>query len=200
MISTVIFSIPELSSINTASSIGPFALVIFISITREGVEDYKKAQFDKLYNNSECTEIVKGSFVKKKWNQIIVGDIVRIEKNEQVPADVLVLKSSSPNGYCYLETTNLDGESALKVKEAVGITQSYNLDYSGLEGSLAIDLPNRDIYSFEGQIKISTPFCKNSFLKIENLLLRSGKLKNVDWVDGLVVYTGEDTKIMQNIK
>lgn len=200
LVSTVIFSIPELSSIDPASSIGPFALVIMISVIREGVEDYKKAQYDRLYNNYDCTRVEEGKLVKRKWNQIHVGDIIRVLKNEEIPADLVVFCSSSLNGYCYLETTNLDGESALKVKEAVGLTHNQSFDLTKIQATLSIDTPNRDIYAFEGQLKMTSPLEQNCFLKIENLLLRSGKLKNVDWVDGLVVYTGQDTKIMQNIK
>ena len=32
----------------------------------------------------------------------------------------------------------------------------------------------------------------------KNLLLRATKLKNTEWVIGMVVYTGKNTKIMQN--
>lgn len=32
----------------------------------------------------------------------------------------------------------------------------------------------------------------------KNLLLRATKLKNTEWLVGMVVYTGKNTKIMQN--
>ena len=51
---------------------------------------------------------------ESKWSQIKVGDILKITKNEVIPADILIIKSSLPNGFCYMQTTNLDGESALK--------------------------------------------------------------------------------------
>ncbi|HMD13748.1 MAG TPA: hypothetical protein VKI62_03915, partial [Bacteroidota bacterium] len=35
-------------------------------------------------------------------------------------------------------------------------------------------------------------------VSIENLLLRGCNLKNTDWVIGVVVFTGEETKIMMN--
>ena len=36
----------------------------------------------------------------------------------QVPADVVLTGASSPDGICYVETTNLDGETNLKLKKA----------------------------------------------------------------------------------
>jgi phospholipid-transporting ATPase len=35
-------------------------------------------------------------------------------------------------------------------------------------------------------------------LGVDNLLLRGSSLKNTEWVLGLVVYSGHDTKIMRN--
>lgn len=35
-------------------------------------------------------------------------------------------------------------------------------------------------------------------LNAKNLVLRGARLKNCKWIYGLVVYTGQDTKIMKN--
>ena len=37
-------------------------------------------------------------------------------KNEYIPADIIILKSSDPKGKVMIETKNLDGETNLKLK------------------------------------------------------------------------------------
>ena len=67
--------------------------------------------YDVEYNNSltqrynmECK-----LFNECKWKQLKVGNIIKVLKNEILPADILIIKSSNVNGFCYLQTTNLDG-------------------------------------------------------------------------------------------
>ena len=56
--------------------------------------------------------------VDKRWMQVKVGDIVRVEENQYFPCDLLLITSSVSKGVCYVETKNLDGETNLKHKKA----------------------------------------------------------------------------------
>lgn len=58
-------------------------------------------------------------FVKKRWKDVRVGDFVRVVSNEIVPADLLLLHTSDPNGVCHIETSSLDGETNLKQRRAM---------------------------------------------------------------------------------
>ena len=58
------------------------------------------------------------SFQSDTWKDIKVGDFLKILKNEvnkqknyrkTIPADMIILKTSSENGFSYFQTTNLDG-------------------------------------------------------------------------------------------
>lgn len=48
-----------------------------------------------------------------------VGDVVHLCCNEIIPADMVLLHSSDPNGVCHIETANLDGETNLKQRQVV---------------------------------------------------------------------------------
>ena len=52
-----------------------------------------------------------------KWRDIIVGDIVKVYSDEMFPCDLLFLSSSEENSICSVETSNLDGETNLKIKQ-----------------------------------------------------------------------------------
>jgi phospholipid-translocating ATPase len=43
------------------------------------------------------------------WRDVRTGDIVRVEDDDPIPADIVVLNTSLPDGACYVETAELDG-------------------------------------------------------------------------------------------
>jgi phospholipid-translocating ATPase len=54
------------------------------------------------------------SFHKIKWSQVKVGDVIKVEKDQEIPADILIL--DSPKEVVFVSTMNLDGETNLKEK------------------------------------------------------------------------------------
>uniref|UniRef100_A0A6Q2YGW8 Phospholipid-transporting ATPase n=1 Tax=Esox lucius TaxID=8010 RepID=A0A6Q2YGW8_ESOLU len=105
---------------------------------------------------------------------------------------------SEPMAMCYIETSNLDGETNLKIRQGLQVTaDDRDVDsLSRLSGRLECESPNRHLYDFVGVIRLEghSPVP----LGPEQILLRGARLRNTRWVHGMVVYTGHDTKLMQN--
>jgi P-type E1-E2 ATPase len=51
-----------------------------------------------------------------KWRKVQVGDIIKVKDNELFPADLLCLYCNASNDVAYVKTTNLDGETNLKLR------------------------------------------------------------------------------------
>lgn len=58
---------------------------------------------------------------------MVIGDTVRVNRDEHIPADLLLL-SSSGGTTAYVDTRNLDGETNLKVKDAFRATRALKVD------------------------------------------------------------------------
>ena len=210
LVTAIITVIPEISTISPISAVAPFIVVLIISLIKEAIEDYRKYKNDKKANNSIAVIYKSPIFTEIKWYEIEVGNIIKIKKDELIPCDVLVIKSSHENGFCYLQTSNLDGETTLKPREAINyshkkITVNNDIysnvineifDYEKDNCYIEIDQPSMNIYEIEGTIFFKG---KKHYFDIKNCLLRGGRLKNTEYVYGIVVYSGKETKLMKNI-
>lgn len=138
-----------------------------------------------------------GNFENVKWKELRVGDVVKVEKDEFFPADLILLSSSYEDPICYVETTNLDGETNLKLKQAIGATATLNDDsaFQTFRGIIRCEDPNANFFSFVGSLEVAG---QQHPLTLRQLLLRDSKLRNTDYIYGVVIFTGPDTKVMQN--
>lgn len=137
------------------------------------------------------------------WKKLEVGDIVLLRENEQVPADVIVLSTSDPDGLCYLETKNLDGETNLKPRRALQPTSSITSEEDVERSSFVIDSepPHQNLYLYKGVLHYTDPAngdSRKEGVTINELLLRGCTVRNTAWIIGLVAFTGPDTKIYLN--
>jgi phospholipid-transporting ATPase len=143
-------------------------------------------------------------FVEKAWRDIKVGDVLRIESGENFPADIILISSSEPEGLCYIETSNLDGEVNLKIKQALSQTSKIltPIEMSSLQGVIKSEQPNNRLYNYDGVLSTSAMDqvgkTRDYALDPTQLLLRGAQLRNTTWIYGIAVFTGHETKLMLN--
>uniref|UniRef100_A0A4W2BKK2 Uncharacterized protein n=1 Tax=Bos indicus x Bos taurus TaxID=30522 RepID=A0A4W2BKK2_BOBOX len=99
---------------------------------------------------------------------------------------------------CFVATSNLDGETNLKIRQALSETATMKTEkqLSNLSGKIKCEEPNFHFNSFAGTLYLN----EKSPISIgpDQVLLRGTQLKNTEWILGIVVYTGFETKFMQN--
>lgn len=201
LFTAVLQQIPDISPTNRYTTIVPLAIVLMVSAIKESVEDFRRKQSDTSLNHSKARAIRGSSFEDTRWINVAVGDIVRVESEEPFPADLILLASSEPEGLCYIETANLDGETNLKIKQAIPETAHLvsTAEISRLGGRVRSEQPNSSLYTYEGTLTMQTGGGEKELpLAPDQLLLRGATLRNTPWVHGLVVFTGHETKLMRN--
>ncbi|XP_010551325.1 PREDICTED: putative phospholipid-transporting ATPase 9 [Tarenaya hassleriana] len=195
---TGVLSFTDLAPYTAVSAIVPLIFVIGATMVKEGVEDWRRKQQDVEVNNRKVkVHRGDGSFVHREWKTLRVGDIVKVEKDEFFPADLFLLSSSYGDAICYVETMNLDGETNLKLKQGLGVTSSLHEDenFNGFKAFVKCEDPNANLYSFIGTMELDG---ERYPLSPQQLLLRDSKLRNTDYIYGAVIFTGHDTKVIQN--
>ena len=57
----------------------------------------------------KATTLQQGKRMEVKWADLQVGDVLRIENNQLVKADMFLLTTNEVNGRCFIDTADLDG-------------------------------------------------------------------------------------------
>ncbi|KAJ3758485.1 protein transporter [Lentinula raphanica] len=180
--------VPALKIGFIATYIAPLAFVLSITIGKEAYDDYKRNLRDREANGqkylvvdppSPQSSTSASSLPFNTTSQIpthlstralpssslLVGHLVRLQKNDRVPADMVLLWTSDPSGTCFVRTDQLDGETDWKMRISVGETQSLGengvaaLGASSHGGSgeaeIYADAPTKDIHTFIGTFTLN---------------------------------------------
>jgi len=190
--------IPEISSLTPITTALPLFGVLSLTAIKYAYDDVQRHRTDRTVNNRKSQVLRKGYLVEEKWHRVQVGDVIRMENNSFIAADILLLSSYNPNGLCYIETAELDGETNLKVKQCLEATNVLGEDEKSLShfnGHIICEPPNNNLSKFEGTLSYNS---QKYSLDNEKVLLRGAVLRNTPWCYGVVLFAGKDTKLMQN--
>lgn len=221
-----------------ATYVVPLAFVLAVTIGKEGYDDYKRHQRDVSANStrylildrtsssthanshhhhsSSLGESTLSPVKSIPSSKLKVGDIIVLEKNQRVPADILLLRTSDPAGSCFVRTDQLDGETDWKLRVAVERTQHLfsDGDLLRVQGEVYADPPTKDIHTFVGNITLrSVPSSTSTEAEDGTLVMETQNRiepltsENMLWANtvlaagtsvGMIVYTGKETRAVMN--
>ena len=136
-------------------------------------------------------------WVQVKWRDIQVGDILKLKRDDAVPADIALLHTSGEDGLAYVETMALDGETNLKSRQAPhALRRCCTIEgVKACNAEFITEDPNRNLYDFNGSVTVDEETIP---LTLNAVVLRGSVLRNTALAIGIVVNTGEECKIRMN--
>lgn len=185
-----------------------------VTMAKQGLEDKRRHDADAIQNNRLCQVLgPNGQINNAKWMDVRVGDVLCIRNNEETPADIVILATSEEEGRCFVETCNLDGETNLKRRMAVPGTakragcrqlndpplneSKHQIDVVSMKGKLEYEQPNNRLYNFIGRLTIEN---ETQPIGPTNIALRGCSIRSCAYAYGVVIFTGSETKVMQNAR
>ncbi|TFK29197.1 protein transporter [Coprinopsis marcescibilis] len=212
--------------------IAPLAFVLCVTIGKEAYDDYKRYQRDKEANSQRYLILERSSSANEPSSpeeeylsthantrsvpssSLRVGDLIHLEKNQRVPADVVLLRTSDASGTCFIRTDQLDGETDWKLRVAVSETQKIDeKNLTQLDAEVYADPPIKDIHTFVGTFTLNKAPQPTSLSDPESLPLQTIPsvspltAENILWSNtvlaagsavGFVLYTGPETRAVMN--
>ena len=206
--------IPGLSTTGTFTTIVPLLCFVALSMAKEGYDDVRRYNMDKTENRKNAKVLkpydaseprieedeAEGDkhWENRMWQNLKVGDIVKLSRDDEVPADIVLLHSDGLNNVAYIETMALDGETNLKAKQPSPIVAERCTTLAALstcEALFVVEDPNMDLYNFDGKVQVEG---KTLPLTTNEIMYRGSTLRNTNTAIGMVVNTGEECKIRMN--
>lgn len=175
----------------------PLGFVLFVSLAREAYDEICRYRRDKAVNSQLYQKLTPNGPLVIPSSNIKVSDLIIVEKDQRVPADMILLKTTEKNGSCFVRTDQLDGETDWKLRLAISTTQQVeNEDFFDIDATISAEPPGKDIHSFRGKF-ITYKDNSELPLSIENTLWANTVIASGQAV-GVVIYTGAETRSVMN--
>lgn len=204
-------TIPGLSTTGNYTTIIPLLFFISLMVAKEGFDDWKRHRLDKVENARRVHVLKKPTggglsetalaagfhWAEVKWRNVRVGDVIRLTRDEDVPADMVLLHADGESGFAYVETMALDGETNLKSKHAPAALEVCSTveGLANCRAEFVVEDPNPDLYHFDGRFSVGDNTLP---LTLSEVVYRGSTLRNTPQAIGIVVNTGEECKIRKN--
>jgi len=178
---------------------GPLSFVLLVTGIREGVDDFRRGQRDKEVNNRLYKRLHHSGYELIPSRKIKVGDLIFVDQDERVPADMVLVRTTEKSGSCFIRTDQLDGETDWKLRLAVAETQKlkFDTDLFAIDACIYAEKPQRDIHTFIGTFRRVDNEPMQDSLNIENSLWANTVVASGTAL-GLVIYTGKETRSSMN--
>lgn len=180
----------------------PLLVSMFISIFANILGAKKRYTVGRCVDYKKCT-ILHGRKAKIRSTRvanIAVGNIIKLSSDEEVPADIIVLASSNPGGQVHVDTSYIDGHNNLQTKRSVkgAKVEASIRSFANIRGYIVCNKPSPDLNAFSGTLYLKG-HPRPSNITIDNFVMKGSIIRNTTHLYGVVVYTGPDTKLAQNI-
>ncbi|KZT00633.1 phospholipid-translocating P-type ATPase [Laetiporus sulphureus 93-53] len=210
--------------------VAPLAFVLSVTMGKEAYDDYKRNVRDREANSAKYIVLEPDTYASQQAppdpnvhresgvcmrsipsSVLRVGDCVLLEKNQRVPADLILLRTSDHSGACFIRTDQLDGETDWKLRVAVPSCQKLQSDAEllRLDAEIYADAPIKDIHAFVGTFTVNAPpaILEDDVPMVQQPTVEPLSAENMLWANtvlaagsavGFVIYTGSETRAVMN--
>eukprot|EP01065_Artemidia_motanka_P026103 TRINITY_DN3100_c0_g1_i1.p1 TRINITY_DN3100_c0_g1~~TRINITY_DN3100_c0_g1_i1.p1 ORF type:complete len:1298 (+),score=319.38 TRINITY_DN3100_c0_g1_i1:79-3894(+) len=219
--------VPGVSPITPITAIAPLVFVLAVAAAKDGYEDIVRRWADRRHNSELVTVLSQTdppTWRQIKSSRLRVGDIVRVSQSDDwigaqgLKGDVIVLACSDDDGVCFIETAQLDGETSRKPRRELLSEMSMMLSNPPVRHhccdpekvskafktwTLNVEPPSDALYDWQGKLDVAEQDLRSASgpwgVTLEQTIWRGASVKKTDWVVAVVIYTGMDTRLGQNM-
>ncbi|EGR32280.1 hypothetical protein IMG5_090120, partial [Ichthyophthirius multifiliis] len=185
--------------------VAPLSLVLCLTMLKEAYDDIKRYKRDKeansqLYKVLEIKE--EQQFIKS--SDLKVGNIIKVEAGQRIPADLILLSSADNSGDVFIKTDQLDGETDWKLRKPVHLINQKVIQQGidcilNINGYFEIQKPIENIYQFIGVLNLTNEDNQQvkESISLEQTMWSSTVLASGQ-IYGLVIFTGNETRMAMN--